>query len=160
MMFPTACDLPEQTRQSMVALLQSHVSDGIDLYSHVRQAHWTLRGPNFIGLHELLEKIYTEVADQTDLVAERLQLLGGHTEGTIDVAAQNSRLPKYPLDAVTPNEHIEAITNSLAAYAKSVRGAIGEADETGDQGTADLFTEIVRAVDRARWMIEAHKPVR
>ncbi|WP_420393200.1 DNA starvation/stationary phase protection protein Dps [Acuticoccus sp.] len=160
MMFPTACDLPEQTRQSMCALLQSHVSDGIDLFSHVRQAHWTLRGPNFIGLHELLETIYEQVKDQTDLLAERLQLLGGHTEGTIDVAAQNSRLPKYPLDAVSPSEHVDAVTSSLAAYAKTVRGAIDEADEAGDMGTSDLFTEIVREVDRARWMIEAHKPVK
>lgn len=160
MMFDTTIDIPEQTRQSMIGLLQAHVSDGQDLYYQLRQAHWTLRGPNWIGLHELFEKIYEEVEDQVDLMAERLQLLGGHTEGTIQAAAKNTRLPPYPLDAVTPAEHIEAATTALASYAKTVRGAIDEASEAGDEGTADLFTETVRGLDRARWMIEAHKPVK
>lgn len=160
MMFPTAVDLPEQTRQAMIGLLQQHVSDGADLFYQVRQAHWTLRGPNFIGLHELFEDIYEKVDEHVDLLAERLQLLGGHTEGTIDVSAQKSTLPKYPLDAVTPAEHIDALTTALSAFAKNTRNAIDTASDAGDEATADLFTEITREMDRSRWMVEAHKPVK
>lgn len=160
MMFPTASDLPEQTRQAMVGLLQAQVSDGQDLFYQLRQAHWTVRGPNFIGLHELFEEIYKEVDGYVDDLAERLQTLGGHTEGTIEVAAKNSRMPKYPIDAVTPAEHIDALTTALAAFANSTRKAIEEADEAGDEVTADLLTAISGSVDERRWMIEAHKPVK
>lgn len=153
----TTIDLGEQTRQAMIGLLQANLADGIDLVYHIKQAHWTLRGPNFIGLHELLDTLHEQIEDKVDLTAERIAVLGGQAEGTVDVSAQQSRLPKYPLDAVAIDDHVVAVTNSLAAYCENVRKAIDEADEAGDQGTADLFTEISRTADRARWFIEAHK---
>jgi len=159
-MHPTSHDLPEQVRQSVCGLLQANLADGIDLVFHIKQAHWTMRGPNFIGLHELLDDLHEQVEDKIDLVAERIQVLGGHAEGTVDVSAQSSRLPKYPLEAVTPTEHIDAVSKSIAVYAKNNRSAIKEATDAGDDGTADLFTEIVRMADRALWFIEAHKPVK
>ncbi len=155
---PTTIDLNDQTRQAMIGLLQANLADGIDLVYHLKQAHWTLRGPNFIGLHELLDTLHEQVEDKVDLTAERIAVLGGQAEGTVDVSSQTSRLPKYPLDAVTIEDHVAAVTASLAAYAANVRKAIDEASEAGDEGTADLFTEISRAADRARWFIEAHKP--
>ncbi|XWN29185.1 MAG: DNA starvation/stationary phase protection protein Dps [Devosia sp.] len=159
-MHPTSHDLSKQVRQSMCGLLQANLADGIDLAYHLKQAHWTLRGPNFIGLHELLDTLHEQVEGQVDLVAERIQVLGGQAEGTVAVSAENSRLPKYPLKAVSPEDHIAATAKSIAAYAKNVRKAIDEAGEAGDEGTADLFTEIVRTADRALWFIEAHKPVK
>lgn len=160
MMHPTSIDLSEQTRQAMCGLLQANLADGIDLVYHIKQAHWTLRGPNFIGLHELLDDLHEKIEGKVDLTAERISVLGGQAEGTVDVAAQTSRLPKYPLDAVSTDEHVDAVSRSIATYAKNVRAAIDEADEAGDQATADLFTEISRAADRALWFVEAHKPVR
>lgn len=159
-MHPTSIDLPKQTRQAMCGLLQANLADGIDLVYHIKQAHWTLRGPNFIGLHELLDQLHEQVEDKVDLVAERIQVLGGQAEGTVAAAAKGSRLAKYPLEAVSPAEHIDALSGSLAAYARNNREAISSADEAGDEATADLFTEIVRMADRALWFIEAHKPVK
>ncbi|MEM7693511.1 MAG: DNA starvation/stationary phase protection protein Dps [Pseudomonadota bacterium] len=158
-MHPTSHDLPAQARQAVCGLLQANLVDGLDLVSHLKQAHWTMRGPNFIGLHELLDTLHEQVEGQVDLVAERIQVLGGQAEGTVDVAARESRLPSYPLKAVSPDEHITAVSKSIATYAKNNRAAIKEADEAGDEATADLFTEIVRTADRALWFIEAHKPV-
>ncbi len=159
-MHPTSIDIPEQTRQAMCGLLQANLADGIDLVYQIKQAHWTLRGPSFIGVHELLDDLHEKVEDKVDLVAERIAVMGGQAEGTVDASAQSSRLPKYPLDAVKVEDHINALSKSLAAYAKNNREAIKEADEAGDDGTADLFTEIVRMADRALWFIEAHKPVK
>lgn len=159
-MHPTSHDLPKQKRQAICGILQENLVDGIDLVYHLKQAHWTLRGPNFIGLHELLDQLHEQVEGKVDLVAERIQVLGGQAEGTVDAAAAASRLPKYPLDAVSPEAHIDALSKSLAAYAKNNRAAIAAADDAGDEGTADLFTEIVRMADRALWFIEAHKPVK
>jgi starvation-inducible DNA-binding protein len=159
-MHPNSLDLSEQTRKAMCGLLQANLADGVDLVSHIKQAHWTLRGPNFIGLHELLDDLYEKVSEKVDLIAERIATLGGQAEGTVDVSAQHSRLPKYPLDAVTPEEHVDAVSRSIAAYAKSVRAAIDEADDAGDKSTSDLFTEVSRYADRALWFVEAHKPAK
>ena len=160
MMHPTSIDISEQTRQAMCGLLQANLADGLDLVYHIKQAHWTMRGPNFIGLHELLDELHEQIEDKVDLTAERISVLGGQAEGTVDVSAQQSRLPKYPLDAVTPQQHVDAVSKSIATYCKNIRAAIDEADEAGDQATADLFTEISRTADRALWFIEAHKPVK
>ncbi|MBJ3778283.1 DNA starvation/stationary phase protection protein Dps [Acuticoccus sp. 2012] len=158
-MHPTSHDLSKQVRQSVVGLLQDNLADGIDLVYQVKQAHWTLRGPNFIGLHELLDQLHEQVEDKVDLVAERISVLGGQAEGTVEASAGRSRLPKYPLDAVAIEDHVAALSKAFAAYAKNHRAAIDEASEAGDEATADLFTEIVRMADRALWFIEAHKPV-
>ena len=153
----TTIDLSDQTRQAMCGLLQSNLADSIDLVYQLKQAHWTLRGPSFIGVHELLDTLHDQIEDGTDLIAERISVLGGQAEGTVDVSAQSSRLPKYPLDAVAIPDHVDALTKSLAAYCENVRKSIDSAEEAGDADTADLFTEISRTADRARWMIEAHK---
>jgi hypothetical protein len=100
-MHTTSIDISEQTRQAMCGLLQGVLADGIDLVSHLKQAHWTVRGPNFIGLHELLDDLHEKMEEKVDLTAERIAALGGQAEGTVDVAAGASRLPKYPLDAAT-----------------------------------------------------------
>lgn len=157
-MHATHHDLPEQLRQSMCALLQANLNDAIDLVYQVKQAHWTLRGPNFIGLHEFFDDLHEQVEGKVDLVAERIQVLGGQAEGTIAAAAKGSRLPDYPLDIHAPDDHLFALIKSYASFAKNVRAAIADADEAGDQDTADLFTEISRAVDRGLWMLEAHRP--
>lgn len=153
----TTIDIPEQTRKAMIGLLQANLADGIDLVYQLKQAHWTLRGPNFIGMHELLDTLHEQIEDKVDLTAERIAVLGGQAEGTVEASAQTSRLPKYPLDAVAVQDHVAALTTSLAAYCENVRKASDEAGEAGDEGTADLFTEISRTADRARWFVEAHK---
>lgn len=156
----TSIDISEQTRKAMCGLLQANLADGIDLLYHLKQAHWTLRGPGFIGVHELIDTLYGQLQDKVDLNAERISALGGQAEGTVDVAAHTSRLPKYSVQTVAVSDHIDALSTSLAAYGRNVRAAIDEASEAGDQATADLFTEIARTTDRALWMIEAHKPPR
>lgn len=153
----TTIDIPQQTRKAMIGLLQANLADGIDLVYQLKQAHWTLRGPNFIGMHELLDTLHEQIEDKVDLKAERIAVLGGQAEGTVEASAQTSRLPKYPLDAVSVDEHVKALTIALAAYCENIRKAAEEAGEAGDEGTADLFTEISRTADRARWFIEAHK---
>ncbi len=158
-MHPTSHDLSSQTRQAVCGILQAQLVDAIDLSSHLKQAHWTMRGPNFIGLHTLLDTLYTQVSDQADMVAERIAALGGQAEGTVDVSAKDSRLPRYPLNIVSPSDHIETLSRSLAAYGKTAREGINASSDAGDEGTADLFTEIVRAADKSLWLIEAHKPV-
>jgi starvation-inducible DNA-binding protein len=155
-MHPTKNDLPEAKRAELIRLLNDRLADGQDLFAQVKTAHWNVRGPNFFQLHELFDKIAEEVEEHTDLMAERAGQLGGVAEGTVQVAARKSTLPQYPLTISSGRDHVEALSSSLAAFAKAVRAAIDQADGLGDKDTADLFTEISRETDKSLWFVEAH----
>jgi starvation-inducible DNA-binding protein len=152
----TKNDLSEKTRTDMIRLLNAHLADGTDLALQAKQAHWNVKGPHFFTLHELFDKVYEEAVDWNDLVAERATQLGGLAEGTLQAAVENTRLSPYGLEIVNGRDHLEALSDALAAYGKSVRQAIDGAAAAGDADTADLFTEISRGADKMLWFLESH----
>ena len=156
-MHTTKNDLPDNIRKSAIALLQSRLWDAIDLTAQTKQAHWNVKGPNFIALHELFDQIYGEMGGHADTIAERMVALGGQAHGTVGSVAEGSSLPEYPLEISAGADHVEALSTALAAFGKSVRAAIDEAAEFGDQDTADVFTEVSRAIDKSLWFVEAHR---
>jgi len=152
----TRNDLPEKTRRAMIALLNQHLADALDLGLQAKQAHWNVKGPNFIALHELFDKVAEELEEFTDDLAERAVALGGIALGTAQSVAENSRLNAYPLDAASGREHLSALSGALATFGKTTRAAIDASGQAGDAGTADLFTGISRGIDKLLWLVEAH----
>lgn len=155
-MHPTRNDLPKDTRAAMAALLNARLADAIDLSTHAKAAHWNVKGPSFIALHELFDKVHAHAVDSADELAERCVQLGGVAAGTARVTAKASTLPEYPLDLVLDLDHVTALADRVAAFGKGLRDAIGTADEAGDADTADLFTELSRNNDKMLWFVEAH----
>jgi starvation-inducible DNA-binding protein len=155
-MFKTKNDLPEATRAKAIQLLNARLADAIDLQTQTKQAHWNVKGPNFIALHELFDKINEDVEDYVDDIAERAVQLGGVAEGTARAAAKRSALAEYPAGTVDGHAHVEALSSALAAFGKSARKAIDESNDLSDLDTADLFTEISRGADKWLWFVEAH----
>lgn len=155
-MFKSKIDLPESTRSKVTELLNKTLATTLDLKTQVKQAHWNVKGWDFYQLHLLFDEIAGEIEEYIDLVAERVTTLGGYAMGTARAAADHSILPEYPYDAVGSIDHLNALVDRLALYAKLVRENIDKASQLGDQTTADLFTEISRAVDKRLWFIEAH----
>ncbi len=152
----TRIDLSENLRESVIELLQARLADAVDLTTQAKQAHWNVKGPSFIALHELFDRVHGELVSHTDLIAERLVTLGGQACGTARVASQRSTLAEYPLDITSGAEHVSALAAALAAFGRSIRSAIDEATELGDASTADIFTEVSRGVDKSLWLVEAH----
>ena len=148
--------LRESVRHHIVELLNQHLAVLLDLGLQAKQAHWNVKGPNFIGLHELFDKVAEQVEEFTDGVAERAVELGGVALGTIQVVTDRSRLAAYPLDLISGRDHIAALSGALALTGAYFRAAIDTAGQAGDADTADLFTEISRGVDKLLWMVEAH----
>lgn len=140
----------------MIALLQEHLADTTDLMLQAKQAHWNVKGPSFIALHELFDKISEDSEEYVDLLAERIVQFGGIAEGTVRVAAKRSKLPEYPLTIKDGVEHVKALSHALAYYGERARNAINQSDELGDKDSADIFTEISRGVDKYLWFVEAH----
>src|SRR6266700_3742812 len=95
-MYETENDIPEERRLELNALMNQRLADAVDLQLQMKQAHWNVKGPNFIGLHELFDQIDEAVESYVDLIAERIVQLGGIAEGTVRVAAERSRLEEYP----------------------------------------------------------------
>jgi starvation-inducible DNA-binding protein len=155
-MFKTKNDIPETTRVKVVDLLNARLADCIDLQTQTKQAHWNVKGPTFIGLHELFDKVNEDVEDYVDDIAERAVQLGGAAEGTARMAAKRSSLAEYPAKAMDGHSHVEALSSALAAFGTAARKAIVQANELGDLDTADLFTEVSRGIDKWLWFIEAH----
>jgi starvation-inducible DNA-binding protein len=153
---PTKHDLPKIARAAMVDLLNAGLADAVHLALQAKQAHWNVKGPHFLPLHELFDKLYAEAGDWADLLAERAVQLGGTAEGTLASVADRTRLPAYKLGTAAGDAHLKAMVASVSAFGASVRAAIDEADKAGDAGTADLFTEISRSVDKMLWFLEAH----
>jgi starvation-inducible DNA-binding protein len=152
----TRSDLCEKPRRAMIHLLNQHLADVLDLGLQAKQAHWNVKGPNFIGLHELFDKVAEDLEEFSDDIAERAVELGGVALGTIQVISKKSRLSPYPLDLVSGRKHVTALSDALAKFAASIRAAIDLAARNGDADTADLFTEVSRGVDKLLWFVEAH----
>ena len=152
----TRLDIAGRLRDSMITLLNQQLADSADLYSQVKQAHWNVKGPHFIALHELFDKLAEDLEGPVDDIAERVTALGGVARGTARVAAQASRLPEFPVDRLEGLRAVALLADRYAALAASMRKAIEIAGKEGDADTSDLFTGISRGLDKALWFLEAH----
>ncbi|MGD1865567.1 MAG: DNA starvation/stationary phase protection protein Dps [Phormidesmis sp.] len=154
--YPTRIDLPLDTRKSVVDMLNGTLAATTDLRTQTKQAHWNVKGKDFYQLHLLFDEMAGELEEFADMVAERVTALAGTAMGTVRMAASNSILPEYDFDAVGGMEHVAALADRYAAYAKHLREGIASADDLGDMDTSDLYTEISRTIDKRLWFLEAH----
>lgn len=155
-MYETENDLSQQRRSELIVLLNGRLADAIDLQLQLKQAHWNVKGPSFIGLHELFDKIAKEVETYVDEIAERVVQLGGVAQGTVRAAASQSRLEEYPPVIADGVAHVEAVAQALSTFGREARASIEKASAFGDADTADLFTEVSRGTDKWLWFVEAH----
>ena len=155
-MNPTKNDLAAETRALVVLILNKRLADLINLQLQAKQAHWNVKGPSFIALHELFDTVAGNVEEFVDNVAERIVALGGTAEGTIEIVSRRSNLPEYPPAITSGRDHVDFLSTTMAAVGKEVRATIDQATELGDADTADLCTGISRELDKKLWFVEAH----
>ncbi|WP_025732415.1 DNA starvation/stationary phase protection protein Dps [Carnimonas nigrificans] len=155
-LFATRIGLSDDTRAKVVAIINERLADLIDLQLVIKQAHWNLKGSNFIGVHEMLDGFRAEVDGFVDSVAERATQLGGTALGTVQAVGQNTNLNAYPTNIHQVEDHLKALADHYGDAANLVRKAIDDTDELGDQDTSDLFTEVSRGLDKNLWFIESH----
>jgi len=155
-MFDTRNDLPAGTRTQVIEILNARLADAIDLGTQAKHAHWNVKGPDFIALHELFDKVAESVEDQIDTLAERVTALGGVAHGTLASVARTTSLRPYPQEISEGLSHVEALSAALAQFGAKVRAAIAATAELGDAGTSDLFTGVSRENDKSLWFLEAH----
>jgi len=156
MTFTSRIDLPEHVRKAACLLLQARLSDALDLEAQAKQAHWNVKGPHFLQLHQLFDSLHSVVEELVDTIAERITALGHVADGRVTTTAAATTLYGYPLEAAGGEAHLKALSASLASFGKAVRGDIARAESAGDADTADVFTQISRDADKQLWLLEAH----
>jgi starvation-inducible DNA-binding protein len=154
--YHTHNDLPANTKAVSISTLNARLADAIDLALLTKQAHWNIKGPNFIALHEMIDGFRTELDEHVDTMAERVVQLGGTALGTTQAVAGSTTLAPYPTDIYLSKDHLAALIERYSKLASSGRAAIDVTAEAGDADTADLFTAFSRALDKQLWFLEAH----
>lgn len=152
----TRNDLKSNAKKVSIEILNARLADAIDLALITKQAHWNIKGPQFIAIHEMLDTFRAELDIHVDTIAERAVQLGGAALGTSQVVAEATALKAYPLNIFKTKDHLAALIERYGDVANSARAAIDEADEAGDADTADILTAYSRALDKSLWFLEAH----
>ncbi|WP_337796386.1 DNA starvation/stationary phase protection protein Dps [Agrobacterium rubi] len=152
----TRNDLPSNAKATVIGLLNEALASVIDLSLVTKQAHWNLKGPQFIAIHELLDKFRTSLDKHSDTIAERAVQLGGTALGSVQSVASTSKLKAYPTDIFKIQDHLDELIERYGDVANLIRKSIDEADDAGDANTADIFTAASRDLDKSLWFLEAH----
>lgn len=154
--YATRIDLAPEVQVEMVEILNRTLASTIDLQMQFKCSHWNVKGMQFFQLHHLFDSLAEQLGEVSDLLAERVTALGGVALGTVQIASQASQIHPYPDSLTTGQAHLIAMAERTALYGKLVRHSIELADGLGDAGSADLYTEISRSVDKSLWLLEAH----
>jgi starvation-inducible DNA-binding protein len=152
----TVNDLEGNAKKVSIEILNARLADMIDLALITKQAHWNLKGPRFIAIHEMLDGFRDQIDVHVDTVAERVTQLGGTALGTSQIVAGQSTVPPYPTNIYKIEDHLVALIERYGAVANATRKAIDDTDEAGDADAADIFTAASRDLDKALWFLEAH----
>ena len=158
-MYTTENDLSETARTEMIKICNARLAEGVDLQMQCKYAHWNVKGPNFIALHELFDQVNDDVEDNVDLIAERAVQLGGIADWTTHVVATWEHLAEYNARSASEHDYVQTLASALKSFGKTTRQAIYKSNELNDVVSADIFTEISRGVDKWLWMVEAHLQV-
>ncbi len=146
--------LPAEQQAKLIELLNRRLADAIDLQLQSRQAYWNVKGPHFMALRELFDKVAQGVEEYTNLIAEHIVQLGGMAEGTVQAVARRSSLDGYRLARANGNGHIDALSTTLTDFGRHARYTSVQASELKDADTAAIFTEIARGIDKWLWFVE------
>ena len=120
-----------------------------------KQAHWHVRGANFVGVHELLDTIVDHAQDWADVAAERIVALGLPVDARLATVAAKTTTTELTAGFRQSDDTITEIIGQIDAALVGVNAAVKELDGL-DQTSQDVAIEIARGLDKDRWFLFAH----
>ena len=151
----TPSPLSSEARKAVSEALRAVLTDGLDLYTQMKVAHWNIKGPHFTSLHPLFDTFATDQANNNDEVAERIRTLGHLAIGTARHVAKNSRLPEYPQETTKDLEHVQLLVDRIGKNLEGMRAARDVTKEQGDEDTFDLLTGMIEMFEKHAWFLHS-----
>lgn len=137
--------------KTLVALL----SNTYVLYVKTQNFHWNIDGARFYQLHKFFEKQYNELAEAIDEIAEQLRILNLLAPGSMQEFLQNASICECK-ETLTDDEMLQELHHDHVQLQNALAGWIKVAQDNGDEGTADLLIQRLRAHSKLAWMIGSH----
>jgi starvation-inducible DNA-binding protein len=148
--------MPLEIRVYLIGLLQQMLAETVDVWWHIKQAQWNMKGPDIFLVPTLLAPLATELDAYTDQVAARMTALGGTAQGTVRLDITPSTLAASPDDLVGSRALVQALAERLAHCASMVRTHITHAMDVEDAPTAHLYMEMARGLETRLGGLEAY----
>ena len=149
--------LSAEARTESAQLLNAILADSMILYALYKKHHWLVAGPTFYQLHLLFDKHAEEQQELIDLLAERVQSLGGIAVGDPRHAAELTTIERPPNGAEEVPAMIHRLLDAHQTVIEKVRDAIERTDRSKDWGTNDLLmSDVLRRHELQVWFVSAH----
>jgi starvation-inducible DNA-binding protein len=154
---PMPHGMPEKTVKASCALLNQVLADTITLRDMYKKHHWQVVGPTFNQLHLLYDKHYEAQVELVDLVAERIQSLGGVSLAMAADIAESTKIPRPPRGREQASVQLSRLIDAHTLILKEARDSAEKADDAGDPGTNDLLvSQVIRTNELQAWFLSEH----
>ena len=149
--------LGEDACHASVENLNQLLADTMSLRDLYKKHHWQVSGPTFYQLHLLVDKHFGEQSELVDLLAERIQMLGGVSIAMAADVAETTQIPRPPKGREEVPVQISRLLNAHEIVLKAARAAARKAAEDGDDGTNDiLVSNVIRTNEMQVWFVSEH----
>lgn len=148
--------LLDKTRDALVKMLNTTLSDEMVLLVKTRNYHWNVTGPQFNDLHKFLDAQYMELSGMVDEVAERARTLGGMAFGTMGEFQKQSRLKEHPGQHPSSKSMLSNLLSDHESIIRTLRADLAITQDThGDAGTSDFLTALMEQHEKMAWMLRS-----
>jgi starvation-inducible DNA-binding protein len=149
--------LAKRARSESCRLLNEILADSMILYAMYKKHHWLVAGPTFYQLHLLFDKHAEEQTEIIDLLAERVQSLGGISVGDPRHAAELTTISRPPNGAEDVPAMIHRLLDAHEIVLEKVRKAIDKTEKSSDWGSNDLLmSDVLRRHELQVWFVSSH----
>jgi starvation-inducible DNA-binding protein len=149
--------ITEKHLHNSITLLTAILSDEMTLYIKTRKFHWNVSGDSFMELHKLFQNQYAELEETIDLVAERINKLGGKTIGTMKEFTELTRIKESPGKYPSQKDILKELLEDHETIIKQLRKDIDECSKkNNDAGTTDFLTGIMEQHETTSWIIRRY----
>ena len=149
--------LAERACKASIENLNQLLADTMTLRDMYKKHHWQVAGPTFYQLHLLYDKHHKEQSEIVDLLAERIQTLGGVTIAMAHDVAETTNLPRLPRGRQDPPVQIARLLHAHEVILYEARTMARQAAESGDDGTNDLLvSDVIRINELHVWFVSEH----
>jgi starvation-inducible DNA-binding protein len=149
--------LSAEARTQSCQLLNEILADTTVLYAMYKKAHWNVAGPTFYQLHLLFDKHAEEQLELVDMVAERVQMLGGISVGDPRHAAELTSIPRPPNGAEEVPVVLSRLLDAHETIIEKVRAALDKTEKSKDMGSNDLLMgDVLRRHEMQVWFLAEH----